>query len=84
MTRHLDEGLCLVAGDQSDSVLLAYVVFSVKPNVLYWTYTKPDFRGFGVEQDLVFACGFDRERPVFLPYRHAGSARVLKDSGLRE
>lgn len=84
MTRHLREGRCLVAGDESDSVLLAYVVFSLSPNALYWYYSKPDFRGFGIEQDLVSACGFDSERPVFLPYRHSGTVRLLRDSGLRE
>lgn len=84
MTRHLYEGECLVVGEETDVLLLGYVVFSRDPNMLFWMYLKPDFRGYDVEKDLIDACNFDPSKPVFLPYRNSMQVRLLKSCGLHE
>lgn len=85
MTRHLDDGLCLVAGDvEDDTVLLSYAVYSLDPDVLFWAYCKPALQGFGLEQALVAAAGFSSARPVLTPYRNRGLSRALAACGLRD
>jgi hypothetical protein len=83
MTQLLEEGHCLVAGDDADdSVLMGYVVFD-RPNTLHWCWVKPAFEEFGVQDDLLNACCFEPLRPVFLPNRAAFLVRLLESHGLK-
>lgn len=84
MTKHLLEGQCLVVGEETDVLLLGYVVYSLQPNILFWTYLKPEFRGYDVERDLLLACGFEEGKQVFLPYRNSMQVRLIKACGLHE
>jgi hypothetical protein len=84
MKAHLSQGKCLVAGDEGDGVLLGYTVYSLAPNVLYWCYIKPDFKGFSIEEDMIRFCRFDPDRPILLPYRNSGLTRLIKSCGYRD
>jgi hypothetical protein len=84
MEHALREGKCIVAVDPEDSVLLGYVVYRDKPASLTWIYVKNEFKEFGIEYELIKACGFDRSRHVFLPYKVHGLSKLLREMGLRE
>jgi len=84
MEQALQEGQCIVAIDPDDSILIGYAVFRPKPASLVWTYAKPEFKEYGIEHLLIKACGFERERHVFLPFRTNGLSKLLREMGLRE
>jgi hypothetical protein len=81
MVGHLDRAQCLVAGDSTDSVLLGYLVYQ-HPRTLIWIYVKPEFSGFGIDDDLLRSANLDRgHSPIMLPYRNSGQSRLLRENG---
>lgn len=83
MSGYLAHGRCMVAADESDVILLGFIVAGL-PNSLYWIYVKPGFSGFGIDTDLLAACHLDPSSPVLIPHRNSGIVRLLRTAGFRD
>ena len=68
-----------VLTDQDDTVILGYVVG--RGNTLFTLYTKPGFREYDLEADLLSSCRLDHGAPVITPFPNGGLDRLLKAHG---
>jgi GNAT superfamily N-acetyltransferase len=80
-TRLLKQGNTLVACDPADrDQVYGYIVYGV--GVLYWVFTKYDFRGNGVGTALMDAAFGDRRGPVAVAIPTSASKHLNAKWGL--